>query len=78
VLSALITFGVFVIGHFSADLKTFATSLGSPAARWLFGALFYGLPNLSVIKPGHRLHFAGSGTPIGGPKWHCDKCVYEW
>ena len=50
VLSALITFGVFVIGHFSADLKTFATRLGSPAARWLFGALFYGLPNFSFFS----------------------------
>jgi ABC-type transport system involved in multi-copper enzyme maturation permease subunit len=46
-LSALLTFFVFIIGHFSADLKTFATSMGTQSARWFFTALFYLLPNLS-------------------------------
>ncbi len=46
-LSALLTFFVFVIGHFSADLKTFANSLGGTAARWFFTGLYYLLPNLS-------------------------------
>src|ERR671913_479905 len=46
-LSALLTFFVFVIGHFSADLKSFAASLGGVGARALFGALYYLLPNLS-------------------------------
>ena len=46
-LSALLTFFVFVIGHFSADLKSFAASLGGASARALFGALYYLLPNLS-------------------------------
>ncbi len=46
-LSALCTFFVFIIGHFSADLKIFAASLGTSAARILFGALYYLLPNLS-------------------------------
>jgi ABC-type transport system involved in multi-copper enzyme maturation permease subunit len=46
-LSALLTFFVFIIGHFSADLKTFATSMGTISARYFFGALFYLLPNLS-------------------------------
>jgi ABC-type transport system involved in multi-copper enzyme maturation permease subunit len=46
-LSALLTFFVFIIGHFSADLKTFAASMGTASARYLFGALFYLLPNLS-------------------------------
>src|SRR6266852_8951377 len=46
-LSALLTFFVFVIGHFSADLKTLANSSSSVAARWLFRSLYYGLPNLS-------------------------------
>ena len=46
-LSALLTFFVFVIGHFSADLKTLGNSAGSVAARWLFRSLYYGLPNLS-------------------------------
>jgi ABC-type transport system involved in multi-copper enzyme maturation permease subunit len=53
-LSALLTFCIFVIGHFSADLKNLATSLGSTSARWLFGGLYYLLPNLanySFITP---------------------------
>ena len=56
-LSALLTFGVFVIGHFSADLKTFAASLGSQGSRLFFGALYYLLPNLShysyITPAGH-------------------------
>ena len=53
-LSALLTFFVFIIGHFSADLKTFAASMGTQGARYFFGALFYLLPNLanySYITP---------------------------
>lgn len=46
-LSALLTFMVFIIGHFSADLKTLAAALGSTSARWLFSGLYYLLPNLS-------------------------------
>ncbi|HJT29520.1 MAG TPA: ABC transporter permease [Pyrinomonadaceae bacterium] len=53
-LSALLTFMVFIIGHFSADLKSLADSLGSSGARWLFTGLYYLLPNLanySFITP---------------------------
>ena len=46
-LSALLTFFVFIIGHFSADLKSLATSTASMSARWLFAGLYYLLPNLS-------------------------------
>jgi ABC-type transport system involved in multi-copper enzyme maturation permease subunit len=46
-LSALLTFFVFIIGHFSADLKSLAGSMRSTGARWLFGGLYYVLPNLS-------------------------------
>jgi hypothetical protein len=34
-LSALLTFFVFIIGHFSADLKTLSISMNSAAARWV-------------------------------------------
>jgi len=53
-LSALLTFFVFIIGHFSADLKTLSISMNSAAARWLFTGLYYLLPNLnnySYITP---------------------------
>ena len=46
-LSALLTFFVFVIGHFSADLKQLSATVGTSAARALFAALYYLLPNLS-------------------------------
>jgi ABC-type transport system involved in multi-copper enzyme maturation permease subunit len=49
-LSALLTFFVFLIGHFSADLKSLATSLGSTSARWLFSSLYYLLPNLANLS----------------------------
>ncbi|MDT7779495.1 MAG: hypothetical protein QOC99_2007 [Acidobacteriota bacterium] len=46
-LSALLTFFVFVIGHFSADLKNLSATVGTGGARFLFAALYYLLPNLS-------------------------------
>ena len=58
-LSALLTFAVFVIGHFSADLKTLAAATGTTVARVFFGLLFYLLPNLShytkLTDAGHGL-----------------------
>jgi len=46
-LSALLTFFVFVIGHFSGDLKILSHSMNSAPARWLFAGLYYLLPNLA-------------------------------
>jgi ABC-type transport system involved in multi-copper enzyme maturation permease subunit len=48
-LSALLTFLVFVIGHFSSALNQIAESLGSTGARVFFNALYYVLPNLSFF-----------------------------
>ena len=63
-LSALLTFMIFIVGHFSADLKVLAVSLGSASARWFFTALYYLLPNLanySFITPA-----AHGRTPAAG------------
>ena len=49
-LSALLTFFVFIIGHFSADLKILGNSMGSTATRWLFRSLYYLLPNLANLS----------------------------
>ncbi len=46
-LSALLTFFIFVIGHFSAALLELSVNLGSQSARILFSAVYYLLPNLS-------------------------------
>lgn len=49
-LSALLTFFIFIIGHFSASLRDFAENLGSTAARFFFSFLYYVLPNLSFYS----------------------------
>jgi Cu-processing system permease protein len=58
-LSALLTFAVFIIGHFSADMKLLAASTGTTSAKIFFGALYYLLPNLShytvITAAGHGL-----------------------
>lgn len=46
-LSALLTFFMFIIGHYSADMKAFAERMGSSAAKIFFAALYYLLPNLA-------------------------------
>ncbi|MFN2576311.1 MAG: ABC transporter permease [Pyrinomonadaceae bacterium] len=53
-LSALLTFFVFVIGHFSTDLKNLSSTSNNVGARLVFRAFYYLLPNLasySVIAP---------------------------
>ncbi|HKO45759.1 MAG TPA: ABC transporter permease subunit [Pyrinomonadaceae bacterium] len=68
-LSALLTFFVFLIGHFSSDLKGLATSLGSAVARIVFTVVYYLVPNFanySFVTPAAHgrvpgiQHFAGS------------------
>jgi ABC-type transport system involved in multi-copper enzyme maturation permease subunit len=47
VLSAALTFGLFVAGRFSADLRNFDQAVDSPAAAALARALYWLLPNLA-------------------------------
>lgn len=49
-LSALLTFFVFIIGHFSASLRDFAENIGSTATKLFFNFLYYVLPNLSFYN----------------------------
>jgi ABC-type transport system involved in multi-copper enzyme maturation permease subunit len=46
-LSAVLTFGLYVIGHFNADLKNFEAVVESRPAAWLARTLYYLLPNLA-------------------------------
>ncbi len=46
-LSAALTFGLYVIGHFNADLKHFDAIVTSAPLVWLLRALYYLLPNLA-------------------------------
>ena len=46
-LSALLTFFIFVIGHFSSALRDLAVRLQSDVAKYFFEAIYYLMPNLS-------------------------------
>jgi ABC-type transport system involved in multi-copper enzyme maturation permease subunit len=46
-LSALFTLFLWVIGHFNADLLKFARLTESAVAEYVFGILYYALPNFS-------------------------------
>jgi ABC-type transport system involved in multi-copper enzyme maturation permease subunit len=47
ILSATLTFGLFVAGHFSADLRNFDQIVDSPTAVRLARGLYWVLPNLA-------------------------------
>jgi len=46
-LSAMLTLGFWVAGHFNSDLRHFETVVDVPAVAWLGRALYYLLPNLA-------------------------------
>jgi ABC-type transport system involved in multi-copper enzyme maturation permease subunit len=46
-LSALLSFFVFLIGHFSATLRELAQGMASQVSRGVFEAIYYLMPNLS-------------------------------
>ena len=46
-LSAALTFGLYVAGHFSGDLRNFQQVVDSPAAARLARGLYWVLPNLA-------------------------------
>jgi Cu-processing system permease protein len=47
ILAAALTFGLYVAGHFDADLKHFENAVSSPVASALARGLYYLLPNLA-------------------------------
>ena len=47
ILSAVLTFGVYVVGHFDADLRGFESVVSSPFAAALARGAYYVLPNLA-------------------------------
>ena len=69
IFSAFGSLAIFVIGHFTTDLKGFATLFDAASVRGVLLALYYGLPNLStfsLITPAAHgvapsgLHLAGA------------------
>jgi len=48
-LSAALTFGVFIVGHFNADLKNFDKITESRAAVWLARGVYHLVPDFSAF-----------------------------
>jgi Cu-processing system permease protein len=48
-LSAVFAFGLYVAGHFSADLKNFDVAVGDSPVRYVTTALYYLLPNMAIF-----------------------------
>lgn len=48
-LSALFTFGLFVAGHFTADLRNFESVVSSKPLAALARGLYYVLPNMAIF-----------------------------
>ena len=46
-LAAALTFGLYVVGHFNADLRSFEAIVDSKPVAYLARALYYLLPNLA-------------------------------
>jgi ABC-type transport system involved in multi-copper enzyme maturation permease subunit len=46
ILSAVLTFGIYIVGHFNSDLRNFEAVIESPVAIYLARGLYYVLPNL--------------------------------
>ncbi len=49
ILSAALTFGLYVAGHFNADLKNFDKVVDSRPAIWLAHGVYHVLPDLSAF-----------------------------
>jgi ABC-type transport system involved in multi-copper enzyme maturation permease subunit len=47
ILSAALTFGLYIVGHFSSDLRNFKDVVDSPSAAGLARGLYWVLPNLA-------------------------------
>jgi ABC-type transport system involved in multi-copper enzyme maturation permease subunit len=63
-LSAALTFGLFIVGHFSTDLRNFDQVLDSPAAVALARGLYWVLPNLGQFDVKAQV-VHGQTVPIG-------------
>ena len=49
ILSAALTFGLYIVGHFNADLKNFDRIVESRAAVWLARGVYHVLPDFSAF-----------------------------
>jgi ABC-type transport system involved in multi-copper enzyme maturation permease subunit len=61
ILSAALTFGLYLVGHFSGDLRNFQDVVDSPGAARLARGLYWVLPNLAQFDVKDRVVH---GTPV--------------
>jgi len=64
ILSAALTFGLFIAGHFSTDLRNFDQVVNSPAAVRLARGLYWVLPNLGQFDVKSQV-VHGQAVPMG-------------
>ena len=64
ILSAALTFGFYVVGHFNADLKNFDRIVESKTAVWLARAVYHIVPDLSAFDVKTEV-VHGLPVPIG-------------
>lgn len=62
-LSALLTLGLWVAGHFNADLRNFETVVDSQPVAWMARTLYYVLPNLAPFDVKAEVVY---GLPVDG------------
>jgi ABC-type transport system involved in multi-copper enzyme maturation permease subunit len=63
-LSASLTFGLYVVGHFNADLKNFENVIDSRPAVYTARTLYYLLPNLAPLDVKDQVVH---GVPVSWP-----------
>jgi ABC-type transport system involved in multi-copper enzyme maturation permease subunit len=63
-LSAALTFGLYIVGHFNADLRNFEQVVDSRAAVWLARSLYHVLPDLSAFDVKTEV-VHGLAVPLG-------------
>jgi ABC-type transport system involved in multi-copper enzyme maturation permease subunit len=64
IMSAVFTFGLWVVGHFSSDLRDFGQVVDNPAAARLARVLYWVLPNLSSFDVKAQV-VHGVAVPVG-------------
>jgi len=70
IVAAALTFGLYVVGHFSGDLRNFRDAVDSPTAARLASGLYWVLPNLaqfdvkSDIVHGHPIAAGYIGVTV--------------
>ena len=62
-LSAALTFGLYIAGHFNADLRNFEHVVAARPAAWLARALYHVLPDLSAFDVKTQVVH---GLPVAG------------